>query len=202
MKILAINGSYREDGFSNAFLIEAQSYFESCGAVFERVDLAAKPNISFCLNCRSCMQSGGGELGECVIEDGMGEIVEKIEAADAYIFISPTNFFTVTAIFKRFLERLSVYGYWPWESKAPRFRRENCNKSALCVTSAAMPWIISIFFVSSLRILKVAASTVGAKKPRALFFQARNERGNYILSAKEKRTAKQALSKLYALTSV
>ena len=25
------------------------------------------------------MQSGGGELGECVIEDGMGEIVEKIE---------------------------------------------------------------------------------------------------------------------------
>jgi len=37
---------------------------------------------------------------------------------------------------------------------------------------------------------------VGAKNPRALFFQARNEQGDYILRAKEMQKTKQALSKL------
>jgi multimeric flavodoxin WrbA len=43
----------------------------------------------------------------------MATLVERIEAADAYVFAAPTNFNSLSAVFKRLMERLAVYGYWP-----------------------------------------------------------------------------------------
>ncbi len=39
----------------------------------------------------------------------MRDLIARIEATDALILASPTNFSLVTAVFKRFMERLVVY---------------------------------------------------------------------------------------------
>jgi len=64
---------------------------------------------------------------------------DVIEAADAYILAAPTNFSSVTALFKRFAERLAVYGYWPWGKHAPVFRKAKLpKKPAIIISSSGM----------------------------------------------------------------
>jgi multimeric flavodoxin WrbA len=41
----------------------------------------------------------------------MATLTQKIETADGIVLASPTNFYTVAALFKRFMERLVVYAY-------------------------------------------------------------------------------------------
>ncbi len=105
--ILAINGSYRDDGVTDMTVAALQQALEDSGEQVEVVLLREYP-IEFCLNCRECTQLSGAEPGECVHHDGMQALIKKIESADGYILASPTNFGSVTAIFKRFMERLAV----------------------------------------------------------------------------------------------
>jgi multimeric flavodoxin WrbA len=129
----------------------------------EHIKLRDHP-IRFCMNCRECMQQPGVTPGTCVHNDGMAELIEKIEAADGYILAAPTNFYAVTAIFKRFAERLAVYGYWPWGKAAPVFRRARLpQKPALIVSSCAAPAWMGRLSYSTNKSMKVAAETIGAK---------------------------------------
>lgn len=77
----------------------------------------------------------------------MEHIVQRIEKADAFVLASPTNLGSVTAIFKRFMERLAVYAYWPWGAPSPKHRKDSVakkdSKKALLVTSSAAPGIIA-----------------------------------------------------------
>ena len=107
-KILAINGSYRNNGITDQAVDAMVNVLQSAGADVETILLREYP-IQFCLNCRECTQQPGELPGRCVQDDGMKTLIDKIEQADAYILASPTNFGSVTAIFKRFMERLIVY---------------------------------------------------------------------------------------------
>ena len=98
--------------------------------------------IEFCRNCRECTQLPGVAPGACVLDDGMRDLVAKIEAADAYILASPTNVYAVTALFKRFMERLIVYAYWPWGAAAPKLRKKLATKRAIAITSSAAPVLL------------------------------------------------------------
>src|SRR5690606_17046222 len=91
------------------------------GAEVAKIDLNDRP-IEFCRNCRTCTQQEGLRRGECPIEDDMGRILDELERSDAIVLASPTNFGTVTALMKRFIERLVCYAYWPWGAPAPRGR--------------------------------------------------------------------------------
>ena len=92
----------------------------------------------------------------------MAALIQKIEAADGFVLASPTNFYTVTALFKRFMERLVVYAYWPWGAPGPRFRKAAANKKALVIASAAAPAFVGRLFYSTIRQLKATAKTIGA----------------------------------------
>ena len=83
-------------------------------------------------------QAKGGH-GKCVHDDDMEEILGKIEDAEGIVLGSPINLSTVTALMKRFTERLVVFAYWPWEKAAPRMRITTPNKKAVLVTSSAAP---------------------------------------------------------------
>lgn len=162
-KILAINGSYREGGVTDQAIADVIRNLENLDVEVEHVRLRETP-IEFCRNCRECMQQPGDEPGKCILHDGMADLVEKIEAADAYILAAPTNFYAVTALFKRFAERLAVYGYWPWGKAAPVFRKSKMQKKpALIISSCAAPGIMGRLSYSTNKSLKVAADTVGAK---------------------------------------
>lgn len=163
LHILAINGSYRPSGITDQAIEVLVHQAQAKGMTVEVLQLRDYP-IEFCTNCRTCTQLPGTSPGRCPLDDAMGELIEKIEHAEGYILASPTNFYTVTALFKRFMERLVVYAYWPWEMHAPQLRKKGLKgKKAVVLTSCAAPGLWGRVFYSTIKELKLAAKTMGAQ---------------------------------------
>lgn len=195
-KILAINGSYRDDGTTDQAVNAVAAAARQAGAEVEIILLRDTP-IEFCLNCRECTQRTGEEPGECVQHDGMQALVAKIEAADGYILAAPTNFGTVTALFKRFLERLVVYADWPWGARAPKFRKAHLpQKPAVLISSSAAPAIMGRWLNSTVKLLKMTASTIGAKPVGILFIGLAAGEPHKQLSARTQQKAQRLADKL------
>ena len=76
-RILAINGSYRRDGITDQAVDHLLAEAGKLGAEVEHIHLRDYP-IEFCRNCRECMQQPGDAPGQCVLRDGMAELVRKI----------------------------------------------------------------------------------------------------------------------------
>ena len=162
-KILAINGSYRAGGVTDQAVSDVLDDLKALDVDVEHIKLRDYP-IEFCMNCRECMQQPGDAPGRCVLNDGMAELVQKIENADGYVLAAPTNFSSVTALFKRFSERLAVYGYWPWGKPAPVFRKAKLpRKPAIIISSCAAPGILGKLTYGTNRNLKIAAKTIGGR---------------------------------------
>lgn len=161
-RVLAINGSYRDDGITDQIVETMAQAVTAAGGEIEVVQLRSYP-IEFCLNCRECTQQPGTMPGHCVHSDGMAALIDKIESADAYILASPTNFSSVTAVFKRFMERLIVYAYWPWGTATPKFRKAGLPpKKAVLVSSSAAPGILGRWIFATRGQLGITAKTIGA----------------------------------------
>ena len=168
-RVLAINGSYRDDGITDQTVEAMVRAVEADGAEVEIILLREHP-VEFCLNCRECTQQPGNAPAECVQHDGMQELINKIEWADGFILASPTNFGSVTAIFKRFMERLIVYAYWPWDMNSPRFRKAKVSKKkAVLVSSCAAPGILVRWIYGTHKQLKMTAQTIGADTVGTLY---------------------------------
>ncbi len=169
MKVLIINGSYRNDGITDQIARLTEQALKESGATIETIVLR-DTQIGFCHNCRECTQVTGSTPGQCIQHDAMQAVVDKIEQAQAYVLAAPTNFGSVTAIFKRFMERLIVYAYWPWGASYPEFRKAHLpKKKALLISSSAAPGIIGRWMFDSSKQLKVAAQTIGAENAGTVF---------------------------------
>jgi multimeric flavodoxin WrbA len=191
-KVLAINGSYRDDGITDQTVEALAQAIEAAGAEVEIILLRGYP-IEFCLNCRVCTQQPGAAPGECVLHDGMQDLIDRIERADCYILAAPTNFFSVTAIFKRFMERLAVYAYWPWDMYGPQYRKAQApRKKALLVSSCAAPGILGRWFFGTNKQLKTTAKTIGAEVVGSLFT-------GLIAREKQPKLPKSVLARINAL---
>lgn len=168
-KILVINGSYRDDGITDQAVAVAVEALNGSGAETEIVNLREYP-IEFCLNCRECTLQLGVAPGKCVLDDGMHDLIDKIEAAQGFILAAPTNFGSVTAIFKRFMERLIAYAYWPWDQPYPKFRKAKVrHKKAMLISSSAAPALMGRWMFGSSKQLRMAAQTIGADPVGTLF---------------------------------
>lgn len=168
-RILAINGAYRDDGMTDQAVNSIVAAAMNAGAEVELILLRDYP-IAFCKNCRACTQEPGSAPGVCVHHDAMPDLLEKIEEADGYILASPVNFGSATALFKRFMERLVVYAYWPWGQPYPEFRKDKApRKQAVLVSSSAAPGLLGRWMFSSLKQLKMTAKTIGADSIGSLF---------------------------------
>ena len=168
-RIFVINGSYRDHGITDQAVEAASVALRATGAELETVLLRDYP-IGFCVNCRECTQQPGDAPGECVLHDGMRELIDKIERADGYILAAPTNFGSVTAVFKRFMERLVAYAYWPWNERYPKFRKQGAQrKKAVLISSCAAPGILGRWLYGSHKQLKSTAQTIGADTVGTLF---------------------------------
>lgn len=197
-RILAINGSYRDDGITDRAVANVIENLESLGADVEHIKLRDLP-IGFCRNCRQCMQQPGDAPGKCVLHDGMAGLIEKIEAADAYVLAAPTNFSSVTAIFKRYAERLAPYGYWPWGEAAPVIRKSKLpKKPAIIISSCAAPGLMGRLTYNTNKSLKIAAETTGAKVVGSIFTGLISQEHNPDLPARTRRRAKALAPKLVA----
>jgi len=168
-KIIAIVGTYRKGKTIDTAVDELLAAAQQRGCQTEKVYLLDK-HIEFCTNCRSCTQRSGTARGDCIINDDVSEILSRIDAADGIVLASPVNWFNVTAVMKRFIERLLPYGYWPWGTGIPKNRVKKLTKKAVVITSSTAPaWIGRVFFRGALFVLRTAAKCVGAKVIKKIY---------------------------------
>ena len=197
-KILAINGSYRDGGVTDQAVSGILEALQAADVDIEHIKLRNYP-IDFCLNCRECMQQPGDAPGRCVLDDGMADLVKKIEEADGYVLAAPTNFSSATAIFKRFSERLAVYGYWPWGAPAPVFRKAKTpKKPTVIISSCAVPGLLGRFTYVTNRNLKIAAKTIGGKVVGSMVTGLVSQKRNPDLPMRARQRLKSMVPRLVA----
>lgn len=168
-RILAINGSYRKSGVTDQVVETMAETLKETGAEVDIVLLRDYP-VEFCINCRACTQQPGDRPAECVLEDAMQGLIDKIEKSDGYILASPTNFGSVTALFKRFMERLVVYAYWPWAMNSPQYRKAQVpKKKTVLVSSSAAPELMGRLFFRTRQQLNTTAKMIGAEPVGTIF---------------------------------
>lgn len=188
MKVVAVVGTYRRGRTIDTAVDEALRGAQDAGAETEKILLLDK-HIEFCTNCRVCTQDAGIARGRCVLKDDLESILDTLDTADAYIFASPINFYTVTALMKRFIERLVCYGYWPWGTM-PKNRVKKRTKRALLMASSACPAVIGrIAFRHTFSIMKACVQCLGAGLIRKLYFGTTALRPEDALGDKDKRRA-------------
>jgi multimeric flavodoxin WrbA len=191
IKVIGIVGSYRKGKTIDSAVSAVLEGAEAGGAETKKIDLLDK-HIEFCTNCREyTQQNTEARRGRCVHNDDMESILAEIDGAEGVVLGSPVNFSNVTAITKRFIERLVAYGYWPWGAPAPNFRIARLDKKAVVVTSSASPAFIGrIAYRSTLKLLKAAARCVGARVVRSLYF-------GLVAGTKDARLGEKALGKAH-----
>ncbi len=166
-KIVAVTGSYQKEGYTNSLVDAVLDAAGQAGASVVRIDLIEK-NIEFCSNCRSCSQEPGRKRGVCVKKDDMDAILDEIESADALVLASPVNMFNVTAVFRKFMERLTPYSYWPWGGPSPKFRITKPEKKAILIACSAMPGFLIPLLTGARKALATPAKIFGAKPETAI----------------------------------
>ena len=105
MKILAIESSSRPDGLTANMTGAALQGAGEAGAETEMVALRDHALES----CRQCNETGWGdcrEKGSCVIDDDLAQLVEKLQAADGFVFATPVYFGDLSEKAKVFTDRL------------------------------------------------------------------------------------------------
>lgn len=111
-KVIAINGSPRKNRNTGILLQKALEGAESRGAETELIHLYDL-DYKGCISCFACKLKGGKSYGKCAYRDGLTNVLQQIEQADAVILGSPIYFGTVTGQMHSFLERLR-FPYTPY----------------------------------------------------------------------------------------
>jgi multimeric flavodoxin WrbA len=102
MKIIGINSSPRGKNSRTRMLVDAVlDGARQRGAETELVDIGAL-DIQYCLGCQVCYAEG-----ECVQEDELSDLWEKMMRADGIVLGSPVYINGVTAQLKTMIDRLA-----------------------------------------------------------------------------------------------
>jgi NAD(P)H-dependent FMN reductase len=189
-KVVAIVGSYRKGGTVDSATEAVLEGAREKGAETVTFYLTEK-HIEFCTNCRQCTQTPGQERGQCVQQDDLEPMLKQIEAADAVVLGSPVNYYNATAIFRRFLERLIGYAYWPWAGHMPKWRRKAAARKAVLIASSAAPGFLIPIAFGVTRALRLTAQTLGAKPVGHLWIGMVSDQPHHELSAKNRERARR-----------
>ncbi|WAC04964.1 MAG: flavodoxin family protein [Methanoregula sp.] len=101
-KVLIICGSPRPDGNTAQIAQECANVIESNGVSAEVISFAGK-KIESCTACYQCK-----DLGECVIDDGLNEVIKKLRKAHGFIIASPVYFGTARGDVMSALQRIGM----------------------------------------------------------------------------------------------
>ena len=105
MKLMAVNGSPRKGGNTELMIDRViEGYLSKTDADVEKIFVAEK-KIGYCSGCLTCTFPPPG-TDRCAIEDDMAEILEHMQATDAFIFGTPNHMRTASAPLLNFLARM------------------------------------------------------------------------------------------------
>jgi NAD(P)H-dependent FMN reductase len=189
-RVVAIVGSYRRGGTTDSAVEAILAGAREKGALTHTIHLTDR-HLEFCRNCRECTQLAGPERGKCAQRDDLELILAEVEAADAVVLGSSVNYGGVTAIFRRFMERLIGFTYWPWGESMPKPRIAAATRKAVLVASSGMPGFFIPVFTGVSRTLRITAKMLGAKPVATLWVGLSAMEQDHPLSA---RTVKRARS--------
>lgn len=99
-KVLVLSASPRRGGNSDLLCDQFVLGAEESGNQVEKIFLREK-EINYCLACDACQGNGGN----CVQEDDMAEILDKIIAADVIVMATPVYFYTMNGQIKTLIDR-------------------------------------------------------------------------------------------------
>jgi multimeric flavodoxin WrbA len=100
MIVLGIYGSPRQGGNSDELLDAALAGAAEEGAEVDRIYARKLKNLSGCLECGGC-----DDTGECVVPDDMEEVYPRLDAAGAVILSAPVFFYNMPAQVKALVDR-------------------------------------------------------------------------------------------------
>lgn len=100
MKVLVLNGSPKNEHSNTMCLTRA--FLDGAEWVEAEIIDVASANVKGCLGCFACWNK---TPGKCVINDGMGEILDKMIAADVVIWSFPLYYFGVPGGLKNLIDR-------------------------------------------------------------------------------------------------
>jgi len=106
MKAIAIVGSPRKKGNTEALTSHALKAMEEEGIATELVSLAGL-DIRPCIACMACKKEE-----RCPIDDDLFPIYLKMKECDAIILASPVYYGSATALIKGLMERTGYIAHW------------------------------------------------------------------------------------------
>jgi len=99
-KVLVISASPRKGGNSDLLCDQFMAGALEAGNQAEKIHVQEK-NINFCQGCLACQSNNG----ECVHNDDMAEILEKMIQADVLVMATPIYFYNMDAQLKVLIDR-------------------------------------------------------------------------------------------------
>lgn len=109
MRLLGISGSPRK-GNTEWMVAKVLEGARGAGADTEIVLLREK-DIKLCRGCLTCEVGRDRKPGGCVIKDDMAPLLDKMLAADGFVFGTPVYFYLLSALLKNFMDR--TLPIWP-----------------------------------------------------------------------------------------
>ncbi|MFV0518710.1 MAG: flavodoxin family protein [Lachnospirales bacterium] len=108
MKVLAINGSPKNNGNTATALMVMEEVFKSKGIEFEMITIGNQA-IRGCIACGLCAKAKSGRC-EAFKDDAVNIVLEKVEEADALIIGSPVYYSGMNGTLKSLLDRVFYAG--------------------------------------------------------------------------------------------
>lgn len=105
MKVIAVNGSPRNNGNTAVLLQNALRGAEANGAQTELINLY-QLDFKGCISCFSCKRKGSQCKGLCAVKDDLTGVLERILSGDSILLGSPIYLGNVTGEMRSFWERL------------------------------------------------------------------------------------------------
>jgi len=113
MKILAIQGSPRPEGNTQAVLDIVLNAAAEGGATTEVIQLSEYHELAGCIECFACQQTP--DAPGCVVDDEMQEVLVKVLEADVVVLATPVFCWSVSWYLKMALDRF--YCLFKFESE-------------------------------------------------------------------------------------
>ena len=98
--VLILSGSPRKGGNSDLLCDEFMRGAQESGNKVEKIRVAEK-KVGYCRACYFCRASDG----ECIIEDDMKDILQKMIDANVIVLASPVYFYSIDAQLKTVIDR-------------------------------------------------------------------------------------------------
>jgi len=132
-KIIAVNAGPRKGWNTDTLIDEAIKGAQSEGAEVTKYDLFSLDKYTGCRSCFMCKKEQF--KGQCIIKDGLTQVLDDIREADGVIIGSPNYLGELTASFRALYERL-IFQNLTYNTDTPCCN-ENPTNVLLIMTSNA-----------------------------------------------------------------